>query len=39
MKSITSNQGRSISYKRVKDWWAKDLPVNKGRYNFDSITL
>ena len=30
-------QGRSISYKRVKDWWAKDLPVNRGRYNFDTI--
>ena len=30
-------QGRSISYKRVKDWWAKDLPINHGRYNFDEI--
>lgn len=30
-------QGRNISFKRVKDWWAKDLPVNKGRYNFDRI--
>jgi len=29
--------GRSITYERVKDWWAKDLPINKGRYNFDSI--
>ncbi|MDX2028623.1 MAG: extracellular solute-binding protein [Alphaproteobacteria bacterium] len=29
--------GRSITYKRVKDWWAKDLPINKGRYNFDSL--
>ncbi|MBV8061392.1 MAG: ABC transporter substrate-binding protein [Alphaproteobacteria bacterium] len=27
--------GRTISYKRVKDWWAKDLPINRGRYNFD----
>lgn len=33
----TLEQGRSITYKRVKDWWAKDLPVNKGRYNYDSI--
>ena len=31
------SQGRSIAYTRVKDWWAKDLPVNKGRYNFDTI--
>lgn len=33
----TVEQGRSISYKRVKDWWAKDLPINRGRYNFDEI--
>ncbi len=30
--------GRSIEFERNKDWWAKDLPVNKGRYNFDKIT-
>lgn len=30
--------GQSLEYLRVKDWWAKDLPVNKGRYNFDRIT-
>ncbi len=29
--------GRSITFKRVKDWWAKDLPVNRGRYNFDNV--
>jgi microcin C transport system substrate-binding protein len=29
--------GRSITYERVKDYWARDLPVNKGRYNFDEI--
>ena len=27
--------GRSIRYERVKDWWGKDLPVNRGFYNFD----
>lgn len=31
-------QGRSITYSRVQDWWGKDLPVYKGRYNFDQIT-
>ncbi len=31
--------GRSITFKRVKDWWGKDLPINKGRYNFDEITF
>lgn len=30
--------GRTIAYARVKDWWAKDLPINKGRFNFDRIT-
>ena len=29
--------GRSISWQRVDDWWAADIPVMKGRYNFDSI--
>ncbi len=29
--------GRSITYERIKDWWGKDLPVFKGRYNFDKI--
>jgi len=36
---ITSVQtGRSIEFTRKKDWWAKDLPVNVGRYNFDKIS-
>ncbi|WBA79409.1 extracellular solute-binding protein [Endozoicomonas sp. GU-1] len=30
--------GRSIAYQRVKDYWAKDLPVNRGRYNFDEVS-
>ena len=29
--------GRSITYERVKDWWAQDLPVARGRHNFDRI--
>lgn len=29
--------GRSVTYERVADYWAKDLPVNKGQYNFDII--
>ncbi|WP_312057978.1 extracellular solute-binding protein, partial [Acinetobacter courvalinii] len=29
--------GRSITYKRSPNYWAKDLPVNKGRYNFDRL--
>ncbi len=30
--------GRKIVYERVKDYWAKDLLVNAGQYNFDTIT-
>ena len=29
--------GRSITYKRSPNYWAKDLAVNKGRYNFDQL--
>lgn len=30
--------GRSITFKRKDDYWAKDLLVNRGQYNFDRIT-
>jgi microcin C transport system substrate-binding protein len=30
-------QGRTITYRRNPDYWAKDLPVNRGRFNFDKI--
>lgn len=29
--------GRSVTYARQTDYWAKDLPVNIGRYNFDVV--
>ena len=29
--------GRYIEYQRVDDWWAKDLPVSRGYYNFDRL--
>tara|TARA_R110001583_G_scaffold25250_4_gene91568 strand:- start:33347 stop:35260 length:1914 start_codon:yes stop_codon:yes gene_type:complete len=29
--------GKRITYQRVTDYWAKDLPVNKGSYNFDTM--
>jgi microcin C transport system substrate-binding protein len=31
--------GRSIIWERVKDYWAKDLPVNKGTANFDMVRV
>ncbi len=30
--------GRRIVYERVRDWWAKDLPIARGLYNFDTIS-
>ena len=29
--------GRTISYERFADYWAKDLPVTIGQYNFDEV--
>ncbi len=31
--------GRSISYERDPKWWAADLPVSKGQWNFDVIDI
>lgn len=33
------NVGRYVRYERVADYWGKDLPVNKGKYNFDSMRI
>jgi peptide/nickel transport system substrate-binding protein len=31
--------GRTVVFTRNPDWWAKDLPVARGRYNFDEIRV
>ena len=31
--------GRSMTFERVTDYWAAELPVRKGFYNFDRITV
>jgi microcin C transport system substrate-binding protein len=31
------DQGHFISFTRVADYWGKDLPVNRGQDNFDTI--
>lgn len=31
--------GRSMSFERVTDYWAADLPVRRGFYNFDRVTV
>ena len=30
--------GKYITFKRDPDWWGKDLPKNRGRYNMDEVT-
>ncbi len=30
-------QGTYVTYKRRPDYWAKDLPVNRGQHNFDEV--
>ena len=36
-KIATIDIGNSITYQRDPSYWGKDLPVNRGRYNFDMI--
>ncbi len=31
--------GRQLVFERVKDYWGKDLPVNRGKYNFDRVEV
>ncbi len=31
--------GRALTYKRDPNYWGADLPVNRGRYNFDEIRV
>ena len=35
IKQVTP--ARTISFERVADYWGKDLPVNRGQWNFDEI--
>jgi microcin C transport system substrate-binding protein len=30
--------GKYITFKRNPNWWGKDIPINRGRYNFDRVT-
>jgi peptide/nickel transport system substrate-binding protein len=31
--------GRSVTYRRNENWWARDLPVMRGRFHFDEIRM
>lgn len=38
-KISTVTPGRSIEYVRNPDYWGKDLAINKGRFNYDRISI
>ncbi|MEO1820675.1 MULTISPECIES: extracellular solute-binding protein [Pseudomonadaceae] len=31
--------GRRISFQRVEDYWGRDLPINRGKYNLDRMEV
>lgn len=31
--------GRSVIYRKNPDWWGTDLPINRGRFNFDAVRI
>src|SRR5690606_25872945 len=31
------DNGRSVTFSRVADYWGRDLPTQRGRYNFDEV--
>ena len=33
----SSDLGVQVTYRRNPDWWGKDLPFNRGQWNFDEI--
>ncbi|MGI9274541.1 MAG: extracellular solute-binding protein [Endozoicomonas sp.] len=39
MRVASFKRGQSITYERVKDYWGKDIAVNRGRFNFDKIQI
>ena len=35
----TVDPGRSITYERDPDYWARDLPIARGHFNFDEVRV
>ena len=33
------NAGQTIEFERVADYWGRDLPVNRGMFNFDRLRI
>jgi microcin C transport system substrate-binding protein len=38
-KIASVDPGHELTFERVKNWWGENLPVNKGRFNFDRIVV
>jgi peptide/nickel transport system substrate-binding protein len=36
---VQVDAGRAITFRRNPDWWARDLPLMRGRFNFDDIRI
>ena len=36
---VEVDPGRRLVFERVKDWWGAQLPVNRGKYNFDRVEV
>ena len=39
MRVAQVNPGHSITYERVDNYWGKDLPVNRGQFNFSKMRI
>ena len=39
LKVTRFNKKQSITYERIEDYWGAELPVNRGRFNFDQIRV
>ena len=35
----TVTPGRQLVFEHVKNWWGANLPVNRGKYNFDRVEV
>lgn len=31
--------GRRLTFERVENWWGRDLPINRGKYNVDRLEV
>ncbi|CAM3596707.1 hypothetical protein CCOS865_04109 [Pseudomonas reidholzensis] len=36
---VKVDPGRSVKLQRVADWWGANLPVNRGQFNFDQLSI